>query len=38
MKEFIGIYPVNIDYAELNPELDECVAGLIHEYQLLYKK
>ncbi|MBC7756831.1 MAG: hypothetical protein H7Z20_09390 [Bdellovibrio sp.] len=38
MKEFIGVNPIMIDYIELNKSLDECVAALVDEYRLVFKK
>jgi hypothetical protein len=37
MKQFIGINPTVIDYAELNKELDECITLLVQEYNFVFK-
>ena len=36
-KQFIGVNPVIIDYQKLNTELDECVALLIQDRNLVIK-
>ncbi len=38
MKRFIGVNLIIIDYVELNKELDESVALLIQEFNLVFKK